>query len=342
MELYCGLDLSIKSTSYCIVNSEKKIVSEGKVATEVEALQGLLKRWEGLKCVVEAAPLAEWMCQVVEDCGHKIDIVCPRKAKPYLSGKKKTDARDARGLAELCRVDFYEPVHRKSEEARAIRSFMVARKQLVDAGVGIVSSIRGLLRANGVKLVASSDEEHFEVKVKAAMVELPRLVQSGIRPLLATYLLLRRQQRRMYRQLQKWANENPVSERLMSIPGVGAATAVAFVATIDEPKRFKSGAHVASYLGLVPSVNQSGEKESRGKITKQGDVLVRWLLVEAAHVLLTRSKADCELKEWGLRLREAKGPGKARVAVARKLAGLMWVMWLREERFRGKKAQAAA
>lgn len=118
-----------------------------------------------------------------------------------------------------------------------------------------------------------------------------------------------------------------------TIPGVGPATAAAYVATIDDPHRFPNGEKVASYIGLTPSVYQSGETEYRGRITKTGDKLLRWLLVEAAHILLSRSGTPCELKRWGLRLQQSKGTGKARVAVARRLACIMWKMWVDLETF---------
>ena len=137
----------------------------------------------------------------------------------------------------------------------------------------------------------------------------------------------------MYKTLAKLVSKKAEVKMLLTIPGVGPATAAAFVATIDDPKRFPGGEHVASYLGLVPSVYQSGEIEIKGHITKHGDDLLRWLLVEASTTLLTRSKKDCALRTWGLKLRETKGFGKAKVAVARKLACLMHHLWITKQSF---------
>ena len=107
----------------------------------------------------------------------------------------------------------------------------------------------------------------------------------------------------------------------------------AYVATIDDPKRFARTDQVPAYLGLVPSVSQSGETERRGRITKEGDHLLRWLLVEAAHVLLAHDRGDHALKRWGKRLERRKGPAKAKVAVARKLAMILHRMWLTDTPF---------
>ena len=113
----------------------------------------------------------------------------------------------------------------------------------------------------------------------------------------------------------------------------GIDLASAFVATVDEPTRFARADQVPAYVGLVPGVHQSGEVDHRTSISKEGDGLLRWLLVEAAHVLLTRTRRSCALKRWGLKLQEKKGPGKARVAVARKLAMLLHRIWLSGEAF---------
>jgi transposase len=193
-----------------------------------------------------------------------------------------------------------------------------------------------------VKLDVGSDELSFGEKVLKAVVKLPPMAQEGVKELLQAFELLHSQQRRLYRGLHKKMRENDVTRRLQTIPGVGPAVAAAFVATIDDPNRFPDGEKVASYLGLVPSMYQSGETEYRGRITKTGDKLLRWLLVEAAHILLTRSGTPCELRAWGLKLQATKGTGKARVAVARRLCGIMLQLWKSGESFHAESLQEAA
>lgn len=327
MGYYVGIDLGNKVTRVCIIQGNRQVVKEEGVPTTVAGIARALGKYRGLTCIVEAAPLAEWVCTEVEKLGAKISIVCPRKAKAVMDCKKKTDRRDAHKLAELCRSGWYDAVHRKSAEAREMRSFMVARKQLVECSAAIASSIRGILRAHGVKLEAGTDEASFSKKVGVATKKLPELAQQGVAELVRAFELLHMQQRGLYRRLQKEAKENDLTARLQTIPGVGAATAAAFVATIDDPHRFPDGEKVAAYLGLTPSVYQSGDTEYRGRITKTGDRLLRWLLVEAAHVMLSRSGTPSDLKTWGLKLQERKGIGKARVAVARRLCATMWKMW---------------
>jgi len=330
MGSYCGIDLGSKRTTVCVMDKRRQVLRLVEVQTTAEGLKEALSGYRRLTCIVEAAPLAEWTATAVEALGHTITVVCPRKAKVALESqgvRKKTDKRDARALAELCRSEWYEAVHRKSEEARNMRSYMTARKQLVVASNAIASSIRGILRAHGIKLPERGDGESFADRVTAVMKPLAKSVQAAIQELLQAWELLHSQQQRMYRQLHDQLKSDPVAERLMTIPSIGPATAAAFIATIDDPNRFSDGAKVASYLGLVPSVYQSGETEFRGRITKSGDKLLRWLLVEAAHNMLTRSKTESHLQTWGLELQQKKGVGKARVAVARRLCVLMWTLW---------------
>lgn len=334
MGYYCGIDLGNKESVVCILSSDRHLVAEERLLTTSDGIRRIFEKRRKMECLVEASPLAEFVCGEVEKYGHKISIVCPRKAKvAVLSQKKKTDQRDARALAELCRSGWYEAVHRKSKEARELRSFLVARKQLVESSSSIASSLRGILRAHGIKLSCRSNDERFAEEVRQASNELPPLARAGIVELLRSFETLHFQQRAMYKLLQMHSRRTKVISRLETIPGVGAATAAAFVATVDDPHRFESAEKVASYLGLTPSVYQSGEAEYRGRITKTGDKLLRWLLVEAAHVMLSRSKVESELRTWGLKLKEAKGAGKAHVAVARRLCGVMWKMWKDEVDF---------
>jgi len=335
MGYYCGIDLGKKETTICIIGKNRQVIWEEQVSTTKSGIRGVMQRYRKVECIVEASPLAEWLCTEVEKFGHKITVVCPRKTKAALSGqaKRKTDKRDARGLSELCRSGWYESVHRKSAAAREMRSYMTARKQLVECSNSLASSIRGILRAQGIKLESTNDAPDFESQVIKAMKKLPPLAARGVKELLIAFRQIYLQQRALYQELNKHARGSEIAERLMTIPGVGPATAAAFVATIDDPHRFPDAEKVSAYLGLTPSVYQSGETEYRGRITKTGDKLLRWLLIEAAHILLTRSKSTCDLKRWGLKLQAAKGTGKARVAVARRLCGIMWKLWKDQQTF---------
>lgn len=340
MKNYCGIDLGCESTVFCVVDEVGTQVAEDAVKTDAELLKAAFSKYSPLHCIVEAAPLAEWLCAVVESCGHTIHVVDSRQAKAVTHSKKKTDKIDARKLAQLARTGWYNVVHRKSGKARELRSFMTGRNQLVKIAQQAAACVRGILRAHGIKLSSGGGGE-FEKNVQAALANCSPALRQTLLPLLKMWKEAHAAERAMYRMIPKVTRHLPEVELLQSVPGIGPATAAVFVATIDDPKRFTSAEKVASYLGLVPSIHQSGETEYRGRITRDGDWLLRWLLVEAANVLLSITKEDHHpLKEWGLRLQAAKGPGKARVAVARKLACLLYRVWRTGEPYRYMAAAA--
>ncbi|MCF6216305.1 MAG: transposase [Emcibacter sp.] len=138
--------------------------------------------------------------------------------------------------------------------------------------------------------------------------------------------------------MKKRAATDPVCRRLMTIPGVGPVVALTFKASIEDPARFKHSRDVGAYAGLTPKRFQSGDMDVSGHISKRGDHLLRRALYEAANSVLGRLKKDCALKTWGQRLAEQKGPKRARVAVARKLAILMHKLWISEQDFVWQKA----
>jgi transposase len=126
--------------------------------------------------------------------------------------------------------------------------------------------------------------------------------------------------------MKKMVRASDACRRLMTIPGVGQLTALAFTAAVDDPERFKRSRDIGAYLGLVPRRYQSGEVDYTGSISKCGDRRVRTLLYEAANVMLTRYKAPLKLKDWALAIAKRSTMRKARIALARRLAIIMHAM----------------
>jgi transposase len=176
--------------------------------------------------------------------------------------------------------------------------------------------------------------------VKAAVAERPDLWVL-LEPLLTMRAALLAQLRVYERMLRGFARADAVCQRLMTAPGVGLLTAVAYRAVVETPARFRRAADVPAALGLTPRIDQSGESERCGAITKAGDALLRSLLFEAANALLTRTRSWCPLKAWGVRLAKRRGMNRARVAVARRLAIVLLCMWRDGADFRWRAAQQA-
>lgn len=328
---YVGIDVANKASAICVIDEQGEVVRRAEVATEVYELNKTLAGLDEARVVIESCPLAEWLAEVVEAGGHEAVIIDARAARHLVSSKKKTDARDAHTLAQLARTGWYNAVHRKSREARLLRSQLQARQGLVRTRKAMDSQVRGLLRAQGLRLGRVSAGE-FAERVRALAGERVPGLLPYLEPLLSLYEQALVEARRLKRELERGSRREALRRRLQSVPGVGPLVSQVYVATVDEPGRFEHAEQVADYAGLTPRVSQSGESCYRGRITKEGDQLLRWHLVEAAHVLLTHGR-DCRLKRWGLALQRRKGAGKARVAVARKLAILLWRLWMTGERF---------
>lgn len=332
-ELFCGIDAGVRSSSICILNREKELIRRwsGKTSEMADVFREYGSR---LRCVVETAPLAESICQMVEKVGGRIEIIDSRHTKALLHGKKKTDRIDAATLAELALLGWYKVIYRKDGAARELRTILGARAAVVSTTTTIKNTIRGFFRAHGVVLPSGLDGIKFTRGVNVAMPQLPASVQGAIRELLEIWESTHQRQYRAYRSLARMARKDEVARRLMTVPGVGPATALCFIATIASHERFKSPKQVSSYIGLAPRVYQSGETNYHGSITKHGDKLLRWLMVEAASSMLTRVRASFPLREWALKLAEKKGFAKAKVALARRLAELLFVLWRKEASFR--------
>ena len=161
--------------------------------------------------------------------------------------------------------------------------------------------------------------------------------------LLSVVEVMTREVERLTKRVLDEVRVEPTCRRLMTVPGVGPLTALAFRATIDQPDRFRRSRDVGAHLGLTPRRYQSGETDVQGRISRCGDELARTALYEAAHSLLIRSTKWSALRAWGMNVAKRRGMARARVAVARKLAVILHRMWADGSEFRwGKQAAASA
>ncbi len=320
---HCGIDLASKTTALCVVDGTDRVVLERELPSDFGQICELLSKYPGVSCVVESAPLAEHCRRELALGGITCTIVDARAAKGMFNTRKKTDRRDAVTLARMSRSGWYQAVHAKSASARELRLRLGVRAAVVRTQVSVQNTVLGLLRAMGIRVMRGAG---LERRLQEALTDSPAL-ETALRPLLEQRALLKRQLRDLDRGFAQQLRKHSVARRLSAVPGIGPITALAFVATIDDPARFRNDRQVGDYLGLAPGIYQSGDVERIGRITRQGDVLLRTLLVEAANAILYRCKQNWAWKDWALRLKERKGSGKARVALARRLAGLLWKLW---------------
>jgi transposase len=202
---------------------------------------------------------------------------------------------------------------------------------LVATARDLGNQLRGFLRSFG--LILGKGKGRFEPRVLTLVASCPAL-QPVADALLAARRAVLAEVERLDRVLLHEARQDITCQRLMTVPGVGPITALAYMSTIEDPMRFGRARDVAAYLGLVPRRYQSGEVDRSGRISKRGDALLRGYLYEAATVLISRLKRPCALAAWARALAERTGIKKARVALARKLAVLLHHLWRHEEDFR--------
>jgi transposase len=342
MKYYAGLDVSMEETAVCVIDEDGTVVAESKVASEPAAIAGYLAAWSGhlVKVGHEAGGLSPWLHAGLE--GHRVPAICieTRRMKALAKASPvKTDRRDAKLIALAMRGGLYQAVHVKSEAAHKLRLALTSRGAVLRQARQLQGKIRGDLKVFGIKLgrVGSGG---FAGRVKACLEDRDEL-WALIAPLLDLRQALLAQVRRYDGQLRRLAHGDEVCRLLMTAPGVGPLTALAFRAGIDVPERFRHSSAVPPALGLTPRIDQSGESERCGAITKAGDKLLRSLLFEAANALLTRTRSSFALKRWGLRIAKRRGINRARVAVARKLAIVLHRMWRDAAAFRPDGGRAA-
>jgi transposase len=257
-----------------------------------------------------------------------LPVVCIESRQAYQALKSpathKTDRNDARGLAHLARTGFFKPVHVKSLSAHAVRSLIIARKKLVGQRVTLENQIRGLAVVFGVRLPRALTAAFISQALQASE-GIPGL-SAAMRGLVAARAAVLGAIVAIDADIRRMVRASDACRRLMSIPGVGQLTALAFTAAVDDPGRFRRSRDIGAYLGLVPRRYQSGEVDYTGSISKCGDRRVRTLLYEAANVMLTRYKGSLKLKDWAFAIAKRSTMRKARIALARRLAIIMHAM----------------
>ncbi len=336
MEHYVGLDVSLKETAVCVIDQEGNRIWQGKCASTPQDIEALIRKRAPhvVRIALETGPLCVWHWHALRAVDLPVVCIHARHAKAALMMQlNKTDPNDAFGLAQIVRCGWYREVEVKSMDSHRIRLLLSARSRFVSMRTTLYNQIRGLVKTFGIVL-APGKGGTFVREVEAKMPCDP-IVETVIGSLLSAWKTITAQLLKLDHDIKVLACESTVHRNLMTVPGVGIVTAAAYVATIDSPQRFSKAKDVGAYLGLTPRRYQSGQVDRNGRISKCGDGMLRALLFEAAHALLTRNKHNSALRTWGLALVAKTGPAKAKVAVARKLAVIMHRMWLDGTPFRG-------
>jgi transposase len=339
---YCGIDLGKKSSYFHIVDGERKTVTAGKLANHVEAIRKIFANRDSLRIVVEASCKAFWMADRLKELGHEVIVVDPGRTKAIGAARIKHDKLDARILAELCQTGLLAAVDIPTQTQRLARLSFTARDVLVRSRAMMMNNVQSILDGEGVALPRAWRGNFSEV-VRGVVPAMPPAMVPVVECLLRGIEELSKLIDACDEKIEKVADSDPDIKLLGTVSGVGILTAAAFVHVIRDPKRFTTGRLVAAYLGLVPSLYASGQTSVKGGITKHGNKHLRWLLHLCAGALM-RTNRDTALKRWAVKLSERIGRKKAKSAIARKLATILWAVWRRHTAFEARipAAQIAA
>jgi transposase len=342
MTHYVGLDVSLKLTAICVVDQTGSVMREGVVDSDPETIaEFVTSNAPGVVRIgLETGPTATWLWTELKQLGLPVICIDARHAKAVLKMQiNKSDRNDAAGIARIMQTGWFKQVRVKNLDSHSVRALLASRALLVKIKRDLENQVRGLLKNLGL-VIGRAKLNVFAVRAEELIEGRPELM-AAVRPLLAARNAIEQQVDDLDHKVMRLARNNAQVRRFMTAPGIGPITALCFLATIDDPTRFKRSRSVGAYVGLTSRRYASGEIDWTGRISKCGDKMLRSYLYEAANVLLTRVAKWSTLKSWGVRLAKRSGLRKAKVAVARKLAVILHRMWMEGTEFKWSSKEVA-
>ncbi len=283
--------------------------------------------------LMEACGTAHFWGRHAQASGHRVVLLPPHAVRPYVP-RNKTDRADVNGLLEASRNERIRPVPVKSIAQQTLGALHRLRSTWQATRTARINTVRGLLREFGITIPVGSNQVVPRVRQLLGDPETAPDLLDALRPALMEAVSEIRELEVRIRTVEKQINalavQTPVVGRLRTIPGVGLLTSTALFAFVGEVQRFPSGRHFSSYLGLTPRESSSGLHRRLGAISKRGDTYLRMLLIHGARAVLFHAKKQrCpgHLQMWALRLEAQRGHNKAAVALANKLARIVWAVW---------------
>jgi transposase len=323
---YGAIDLHARYTWIRLITADGVVTYEGRVPTSREQLTTAFKGRPRARVLIESSTESEWVAQTIEACGHEVVVASPGYALMYghRDPRIKTDRRDVVALAEACRVGIYRRAHRVSAEQRQRRRELKVRELLVRQRTALINLLRAELRQEGLRLRACAADG---VVRQYRALTIPAALAAGLALVIAALEDLTDAITASTAALTAAASADPIVRQLQTAPGIGPITGLTFRAVLDDVQRFGDARGVAAYLGLVPKEDSSGDRQRKGRITKAGPTGLRVLLIQASWVVWRQRQGGGALYAWVQRLSARRGKRIAVVALARRLARILYAMW---------------
>ncbi len=325
---YIGFDVSNKTISACVLDKDGSVLDETEIFTHQDDILNYLSKWKSTVSRIgfEVGQMAPWLYHLLNDSGYPgICLEIRHTSAAIKSQPIKTDKNDALAIAQMMRLGWYKATFVKSPEMQKIRMLLCHRRQLNQQIQNLMNVIRGSLKSFGIKL-GSVRRKNFASTVHSKIGN-DELMLQAISPLITALEQMELSFAEIDKTVRKHAHSDPICKKLMTIPGMGEITSLAFRATVENPDRFQRARDIGPFLGVIPRKYASGEIDRNGNITKCGDRELRSYMYEAGVVILTRLKKSCALKSWGIDIAKRSSFKKAAVALARKLSVICLRIW---------------
>ena len=296
------------------------------------------------RVLLEACGSSHYWAREISKLGHETVLLPPQCVRPYVQ-RGKTDQADTKGMLEAFRNEKIKPVPVKSVEQQTLNSLHRMRSMWMRDRIARINTLRGLLREFGHTIPVGAHQVVPRVwaLIEDAEAEIPEPLRCPLAEMCLEIRDFDERIRTCEKQMRQLAAEIPAVKNLQTIPGIGLLTATAMVAAVGDIHRFPTSRHFANYLGLTPREHSTGNRRSLGRITKQGDIYLRSLLVHGARAVLWAAKRKPRtdaLRTWALATQKRIGHNKTAVGLANKLARICWAVWSRNETFKERPAPA--
>lgn len=343
-----GVDLAKTVFELALANAAWRVIGRKRLTRP--QFERFLATHPAAHLVMEACGTAHHWARVARAHGHRVSLLPPQYVRPYVR-RNKTDRTDAEALLEAVRSGRITPVTVKSIAQQELLALHRVRAEWMATRTARLNAMRGFLQEHGLTISRGARTALTTVPrlLEDAEVPIPDRLRAVLRHLLAEVRAIEANLAVLERDLSTIAQADPVATRLLTVPGIGLITATALVGTVGHIHGFRTGRRFASWLGLTPSERSSAHRRRLGAISKMGDVYLRCLLTHGARSVLLgahrtprRDRPLSRLQQWALDVQARRGHNKATVAVANKLARIVWAVWTRDIDYEARPALPAA